>query len=105
MDTALDQIQTIYKGKIDFVRVSLLFTFLMLFFSPLKFSAANKANFKSAVGRAMIGTRIITQYNNRTYPIDDILWDLNPDSTFPDRVRKLFLANCVNISTIIYFFL
>ena len=47
---------------------------------------ANKANFKSAVGRALIGTRVITKYNNRTYCVDDIVWDKNPETTFPDRV-------------------
>ena len=64
MDSVLDQIFTIYK--------------------------ANKANFKSAVGRALIGTRVITKYNNRTYCVDDIVWDKNPETTFPDRVSSHF---------------
>ena len=59
MDSALDQIGTIIK--------------------------ANKANYKTAVGRALIGTRVITKYNNRTYCVDDIVWDKNPATTFPDR--------------------
>ena len=50
------------------------------------FFPANKANFKIAVGRALIGTRVITKYNNRTYCVDDIVWDKNPGTTFSDRV-------------------
>ena len=41
-----------------------------------------------AIGRALIGMIVITKYNNKTYTIDDINWDLNPEKTFPDRVCK-----------------
>lgn len=46
---------------------------------------ANKSNFKSAIGRALIGMRVITKYNNKTYAIDDINWDLKPESTFFEK--------------------
>ena len=41
---------------------------------------------KAAVGKALIGTRVITKYNNKTYGVDDIVWDKTPESTFPDAV-------------------
>jgi len=46
---------------------------------------ANKTNFKSAIGRALIGMRVITKYNNKTYAIDDVNWDLNPEKTFDNK--------------------
>ncbi len=32
--------------------------------------------------RALIGTVVLTRYNNKTYKIDDILWDKTPLDTF-----------------------
>ena len=79
MDSALDQIGTIIK--------------------------ANKANYKTAVGRALIGTRVITKYNNRTYCVDDIVWDKNPQTTFPDRVSFMvnFLGSLNDYFQVMYF--
>lgn len=45
----------------------------------------DKTNFKSAIGRALIGMHVITKYNNKTYAIDDVNWDQNPEKTFPDK--------------------
>ena len=47
----------------------------------------DKTNFKSAIGRALIGMHVITKYNNKTYAIDDVNWDQNPEKTFPDKVQ------------------
>lgn len=32
--------------------------------------------------RALVGTTIMTRYNNKNYRIDDIAWDMNPTCTF-----------------------
>ena len=43
---------------------------------------------EDAIGRALIGMRVITKYYNKTYAVDDINWDLNPEKTFPNKVCK-----------------
>lgn len=42
----------------------------------------DSARFKQESFNALVGTVVLTPYNNRTYRIDDILWDLNPLSEF-----------------------
>lgn len=42
----------------------------------------NRDNFKRAFTESVIGTTIITDYNNRAYRIDDIDWNSTPESTF-----------------------
>ena len=37
---------------------------------------------KTAFNKEIIGTVVLTRYNNRTYRIDDVRFDLNPKSTF-----------------------
>ena len=46
--------------------------------------------------RQLVGTVVVTRYNNRTYRIDDIAWDKNPKSTFMDHTGK-------NISFVEYY--
>ena len=38
--------------------------------------------------RQVVGTVVVTRYNNRTYRVDDIAWDKNPMSTFTDHTGK-----------------
>ena len=57
---------------------------------------ANKTNFKSAIGRALIGMRVITKYNNKTYAIDDVNWDLNPEKTFDNKVQNLVTEHALS---------
>jgi len=38
---------------------------------------------KDAIKKELVGTIVLTAYNNLTYKIDDIAWDENPSSTFP----------------------
>jgi aubergine-like protein len=38
--------------------------------------------FREEVFNALIGSVVLTRYNNRTYKIDDILWDNNPNEEF-----------------------
>lgn len=40
------------------------------------------ADFKQKAIQALVGCLVLTRYNNRTYRIDDIIFDQNPMSTF-----------------------
>lgn len=42
-------------------------------------------NVKECVTKALVGLVALTRYNNKTYRIDDIAWDMNPESTFTLR--------------------
>lgn len=37
---------------------------------------------KDSIQKALTGATILTRYNNKTYRIDDFLWDMSPASTF-----------------------
>ncbi len=37
---------------------------------------------RQEVYNAMVGNIVLTKYNNRTYKIDDIMWEQNPMSEF-----------------------
>eukprot|EP00794_Sanderia_malayensis_P019493 gene19493-21418_t len=39
-------------------------------------------NFQNNATKALVGSIVLTRYNNRTYRIDDIAWDKNPQATF-----------------------
>lgn len=38
--------------------------------------------FRNEVTKALVGNIVLTKYNNKTYRIDDILWDQNPSEEF-----------------------
>jgi len=40
------------------------------------------ADLKSAAEKELLGVSVLTKYNNLSYKIDDINWDMNPESTF-----------------------
>lgn len=42
-------------------------------------------NHQDAVKRKLIGSTVLTDYNNATYKINDIDWDQSPSSTFPTK--------------------
>ncbi|XP_029295481.1 piwi-like protein 2 [Cottoperca gobio] len=42
----------------------------------------SKENFREECTKELIGSIVITRYNNRTYRIDDIKWDKSPKDTF-----------------------
>ncbi|PIK51000.1 putative seali [Apostichopus japonicus] len=46
---------------------------------------SNKNNYKDECVRELVGCIVLTRYNNQTYRVDDINWDLNPQSTFTLR--------------------
>jgi aubergine-like protein len=43
------------------------------------------SNVKEEIMKAVVGQSVLTRYNNKTYRIDDIAWDMNPNSTFEDH--------------------
>ncbi|XP_045133074.1 piwi-like protein Ago3 [Portunus trituberculatus] len=48
----------------------------------------HRGNFKDAITSTLIGCVVLTRYNNRTYHIDDVLFDQNPTSSFTNYEGK-----------------
>ena len=46
--------------------------------------ANHQHGFQEEATRQILGCVVLTRYNNRTYRVDDIVWDKNPQSTFVD---------------------
>lgn len=42
----------------------------------------HKDRFQDEATKQLVGSVVLTRYNNRTYRVDDILWEKNPQSTF-----------------------
>lgn len=42
----------------------------------------NAQGFRDEVIRTLVGTVVLTRYNNKTYKVDDIVWDKTPKQTF-----------------------
>ncbi|XP_060528061.1 piwi-like protein Ago3 isoform X2 [Cylas formicarius] len=47
--------------------------------------ASDPRMFKENAMKNIIGSCVFTRYNNKTYIIDDLLWDMTPNDTFPTR--------------------
>ena len=45
-------------------------------------ASKNKRGDQNAIKAALIGNVVLTRYNNKTYKIDDMLFDSSPKSTF-----------------------
>jgi aubergine len=45
--------------------------------------ANSRGHYRNAFSAEIIGQIVLTDYNNKTYRINDINWELNPTSTFP----------------------
>jgi len=50
--------------------------------------SSNRNNWKEIVNSQMIGQIVLTRYNNRTYRVDDVMWDMNPRNTFEKRTGE-----------------
>ena len=48
-------------------------------------TGSNTAAFRSSVEKALLGCIVITRYNNKTYRIDQIDWDKNPQTEFDSK--------------------
>lgn len=46
---------------------------------------ASPKDYKMKAVHALVGSVVMTRYNNKTYRVDDISWDLKPTSTFSSR--------------------
>ncbi|KAF8763346.1 Piwi-like protein 1 like protein [Argiope bruennichi] len=42
-------------------------------------------NYRENVARELVGCVVMTKYNNRTYSVEDVDWNLNPTSTFESK--------------------
>ncbi|XP_063698555.1 protein argonaute-3 [Culicoides brevitarsis] len=51
-------------------------------------NAGGDGNYKRTFEQAVLGASVITRYNNKTYRVDEVLWDMNPMSTFPTSDGK-----------------
>lgn len=56
-DTVLDQLYAIYNSK-------------------------GQRNFHSEASKLLVGSIVLTRYNNKTYRVDDIEWEMRPSHTF-----------------------
>ena len=48
----------------------------------MELSRSQPRNYQEAFSKEMIGTTVLTDYNNKTYKIDDVEYTLTPSSTF-----------------------
>lgn len=46
---------------------------------------SNRDKFREEAFKQLVGSVVLTRYNNRTYEIDDIAWDKNPRCAFQDH--------------------
>lgn len=53
----------------------------------------NNRNFRDAVNTEIIGMTVLTDYNNKTYRVDDIDWSKSPKDEFDTKNGKLSFAN------------
>lgn len=49
----------------------------------------NHENFKQMCSAAVLGTTVLTGYNNKTYRVDDITFDESPMSTFDTKTGTI----------------
>lgn len=45
----------------------------------------NHRDYKENFARTVIGSTVLTDYNNKTYRVDDVDWERSPSSTFETR--------------------
>ncbi|XP_058807299.1 piwi-like protein Ago3 [Phymastichus coffea] len=53
----------------------------------------DRANFKRNISMEVIGTSVLTRYNNRTYRVDDIDWEASPMTTFERKGVEITLVD------------
>lgn len=50
-------------------------------------------NYRECVEKDIIGTCVLTRYNNKTYRIDDIAWDKTPEYKFSKGGEEISLID------------
>ena len=58
------------------------FDTLVLSYGRQNIVRKNPQGFQDECVKALVGTVILTRYNNKTYRIDDIVWDKTPQHGF-----------------------
>lgn len=53
----------------------------------------DKARFHENVTKALIGSIVLTKYNNNTYRVDDVLWELHPTDGFPTNTGTVTFSD------------
>lgn len=53
----------------------------------------NRGDFKSEFEKEVLGTVVLTDYNNKTYRIDEIVFDQSPSSTFETKNGNITFVN------------
>ncbi|XP_012234676.1 piwi-like protein Ago3 [Linepithema humile] len=53
----------------------------------------SRNNFKDIVVKEIVGTSVLTRYNNKTYRIDDIAWDKTPEYVFTRNDEQISLID------------
>ncbi|CAL1300079.1 unnamed protein product [Larinioides sclopetarius] len=48
-------------------------------------SQTKGGNFRDQVLKTLVGCVVLTRYNNKTYKVDDITWEMSPKSTFKTK--------------------
>ena len=66
------------------IHLSLVFLFLFSY----ELYSNHKQDFQEQATKQLVGNIVLTRYNNKTYRVDDIAWDKNPQSTFLDHSGK-----------------
>lgn len=55
---------------------------MLIYFCRTNIVNKNAQGFRDEVIRTLVGTVVLTRYNNKTYRVDDIVWDKTPRQTF-----------------------
>lgn len=55
-------------------------------------------DFKKQVEQTLLGATVLTKYNNKTYRIDEITYDVSPKSTFKMRENDVSYVDYYKVS-------
>lgn len=66
---------------------------------------AENRDFKTAAQTALLGMTVLTRYNNKTYRIDEISFDVTPKSTFKIRDEDVSYIDYYRVSFLYFFFI
>lgn len=58
----------------------------------------SRDDFRKALEKTLLGTTVLTDYNNKTYRIDDIRYDICPTDTFPTKDGEISYVNYYKVS-------
>lgn len=53
---------------------------------------------RTSAEKALLGITVLTEYNNKTYRVDDIKWDKTPMSTFDMKGEQVTFVDYYKVS-------